>query len=330
MKIDIYTHVMLENYRSELYKHAKKFATELKVQSMRPVLTDTNARLEKLKSFKDVAQVLSTTMPPLEEVVGRKEAATLARICNEEMAELVSSNRKRYVGAIANLPLNDMKATLIEAQYAIENLGFKGVQIYSRVNGKPPSAKEYLPLFELMVDFDLPIWIHPMRSSNQSDYSTETVSYNQIFSIFGWPFDTTVAMIRLVFAGIFEIFPTIKFITHHGGGMVPYFAERLAVHFDNGLERLGTKYFPGLTKPPIDYLKMFYADTALNGNPSALKCALDFFGEDHLLFGTDMPYDIENGAVSIRQTIYAIEAMEISKAIKEKIYTKNAKKLLKI
>lgn len=330
MKIDIFTHVMLEKYRSKLYKHANKFATELKVQSMRPVLTDTNARLEKLKSFKDVVQVLSATMPPLEEVVGQKEAATLARICNEEMAELVSSNRKRYVGAIANLPLNDIKATLKEAQYAIETLDFKGVQIYSRINGKPPSAEVYIPLFELMVDFDLPIWIHPMRSSSQSDYFAETVSYNQIFSIFGWPFDTTAAMIRLVFAGIFEKFPTIKLITHHGGGMIPYFADRLAVHFDNGLERLGAKYFPGLTKPPIEYLKMFYADTALNGNPSALKCALEFFGEDHLLFGTDMPYDIENGVISIRQTIDAIEAMEIAKTVKEKIYAKNAKKLLKI
>jgi predicted TIM-barrel fold metal-dependent hydrolase len=330
MKIDIYAHVMLEHYRSMLYKHVKKFATELKVQSMRPVLTDTKARLEKLRPFKDVTQILSTTMPPLEEVVSRKEAAILARICNEEMAELVSSNPKRYAGAIANLPLNDMKATLKEAQYAIEDLGFKGVQIYSRINGKPPSAKEYLPLFELMVAFDLPIWIHPMRSSEQSDYSRESISHNQIFSIFGWPFDTTVAMIRLVFAGIFEKFPTIKIITHHGGGMIPYFSDRLAVHFDNGLERLGTEFFPGLTKPPVDYLKMFYVDTALNGNPSALSCVLDFFGEDHLLFGTDMPYDIDNGAISISRTINAIEAMKISETARQKIYAKNAKRLLKL
>jgi aminocarboxymuconate-semialdehyde decarboxylase len=135
-------------------------------------------------------------------------------------------------------------------------------------------------------------------------------------------------MTRLIFAGIFERFPTIKFITHHCGGMVPYFADRLVVHYNNGLERLGADYFPGLTKHPVDYLRMFYADTALNGNPSALRCGLEFFGEDHLLFGTDMPYDIENGGVSMRETIHAIEAMGVSESVRSKIYEGNAQRLL--
>jgi aminocarboxymuconate-semialdehyde decarboxylase len=187
-----------------------------------------------------------------------------------------------------------------------------------------------MDLYELMVKFDLPIWVHPMRSSDQPDYLTETVSYNQIFSIFGWPYDTTVAMTRLIFAGIFEKFPTLKLITHHCGGMVPYFADRLIIHYDNGLERLGTKHFPGLKKHPVDYFRMFYADTALNGNPSALKCGLEFFGEDHLLFGTDAPYDIENGGVSIRGTVNAIEAMGVSESVRNKIYEGNARRLLRL
>ena len=102
-----------------------------------------------------------------------------------------------------------------------------------------------------------------MRSSSQPDWAAEKVSYNQLFSIFGWPYDTTAAMVRLVFSGIFEKFPAIKFITHHLGGMVPYFSDRAIAHWDNGLQRLGADYFPGLTKHPIEYLKMFYADTAI-------------------------------------------------------------------
>ena len=179
-----------------------------------------------------------------------------------------------------------------------------------------------------MCELDLPIWIHPMRGPDQPDYAAEDVSRNQIFSIFGWPFDTTAAMTRLVFSGIFEKLPSIKFITHHAGGMAPYFADRLVVHFDNGLERLGKPFFPGLTKHPVDYLRMFYCDTALNGNPSALRCALDFFGEDRLLFGTDMPYDVGGGDVTIRQTIRAVEDMGLSQSVKEKIYEGNAKRLL--
>jgi predicted TIM-barrel fold metal-dependent hydrolase len=328
MKIDIFTHVMLPRYKQRLYKYAEKFETERKVQDKRPILTDSEARLRKLGEFEDTVQVLSTTMPPVEEVAGPEEAAELARICNDEMAELVAKNPRRYIAAIANIPMNNIDAALKETERAVKELGFKGVQIYGTVNGKSLGSDEFMPLYELMSGLDLPIWIHPIRRSHDADYSAEKVSYHQIFSIFGWPYDTTAAMARLVFAGVFEKYPSIKFITHHCGGMVPYFAERIVVHYNNGLQRLGSRYFPGLTKPPIEYFRMFYADTALNGNPSALRCGFEFFGEDHLLFGTDMPYDVENGTLSIRQTIDAIERMGIPRPAKQKIYEENARELL--
>ena len=135
-------------------------------------------------------------------------------------------------------------------------------------------------------------------------------------------------MIRLVFAGVFDRFPGIKFITHHCGGMIPFFADRLIVHYNNGLQRLGAPYFPGLTKHPIDYLRMFYADTALDGGASALRCGIDFFGEDHMLFGTDVPYDVENGNLSIKLTVDAVEAMGLPNATLTKIYEGNARSLL--
>ena len=99
-------------------------------------------------------------------------------MCNDEMAEMLAKWPKRYIAAIANLPLNNMDAALKEAERAIKELGFKGIQIYTRVNGKPLSADEMMPLYELMCHFDLPIWIHPMRSSSQADYPTETPSFN--------------------------------------------------------------------------------------------------------------------------------------------------------
>jgi aminocarboxymuconate-semialdehyde decarboxylase len=328
MKIDIFTHVMLPRYKDAVYKYSEQFVTERKVQEKRPVLTDSEERLRKLEEFPDMVQVLSTTMPPLEEIAGPKEAAELARLCNDEMAELLAKQPRRYVAAIANLPMNNMDAALKETERAVKELGFKGVQIYSTINGKPLSSDEFMPLYKLMSELDLPVWIHPIRRSHDADYSTEKVSHNQIFSIFGWPYDTTAAMARLVFSGVLEKFPSIKFITHHCGGMIPFFAERIVVHYNNGLERLGTKFFPGLTKPPIEYFRMFYADTALNGGPYAMRCGFEFFGEDHLVFGTDMPYDVENGSLSIRQTIDAIERMGVSESAKKKIYAGNAKRLL--
>ncbi len=329
MKIDIFTHVMPKKYKELLYKHSRKFLTEKAVQDRRPALTDNDMRLGKLDGYDDLVQVLSVAMPPVEEIVDPAEAAELARISNDEMAQMLADNPKRYIAAIANLPLNNIDAALKEAERTITELGFRGAQIYTRLDGKPPVSDGMMALYELFCRHDLPLWIHPMRSSDQPDYSSEKVSYNQLFSIFGWPYDTTAAMVRLVFAGVFEKFPSIKFITHHLGGMVPYFSDRLIVHYNNGLQRLGADHFPGLTKHPVEYFRMFYADTALNGNSNySLECGVSFFGEDHVLFGTDMPFDVENGAVSIRDTIKGIDSMKISEAAKAKIYEGNARRLL--
>ena len=330
MKIDIFTHVQPERYKRALYRYSDKFVTDKKIQDKRPTLTDHEARLRILDEYEDMVQVLSVTMPPLEDIVDPKEAAELARISNDEMAELIARHPKNYITAIANLPMNNIDAALKETQRAVKELGFRGVQIYTSIQGKPLSSEEFIPLYELMSGFNLPIWIHPLRRSEVGDYPSENVSYNQIFSIFGWPYETTAAMTRLIFAGIFEKFPSIKFITHHCGAMVPYFADRIIAHYNNGLQRLGLDYFPGLTKHPIEYFRMFYNDTALNGNPSALMCGYDFFGEDHLLFGSDMPYDVQYGALSIRQTIEAIDSMAIPESSKKKIYEGNARKLLNL
>ncbi len=329
MKIDIFTHVLLPKYQARLYKHADRFATEKAFQVKRTVLTDEKARLAKFEPYPDLAQVICTTMPPLEEVVDPREALELAQVCNDEMAELVAKDPQHYIAALANLPLNDMDAAVKEAERAITQLGFKGIQIYTRVNDEPISAEKMMPLYQLMVDHDLPIWLHPARNSSQPDYATENASYHQLFSIYGWPYETTAAMVRLAFSGIFEKFPTIKFITHHMGGMAPYFSDRAFAHWNNGLERLGADHFPGLTKHPLEYLKMFYADTALIGNSNySMECGLGFFGEDHVLFGSDMPYDVENGGASIRGAIDGIEQMALSEATKQKIFEGNARRLL--
>jgi aminocarboxymuconate-semialdehyde decarboxylase len=328
MKIDVFTHVQPEKYKAALYRFSNKFEADKKVQDNRPTLTDQKMRLDIIDKYDGYVQVLSGTLPPLEEVMSPDEAPELARLCNDELAELTAKYPNKYIAAIANVPLNNIDAALNETERAVKELGFKGIQVYPSALGKPLSLEEFMPLYEMMADFDLPIWIHPMRRISTPDFAVEDQSYHQLFSIFGWPYDTTAIMTRLVFAGIFEKYPHIKIITHHCGAMVPFFAERIKVHYDNGLERLGAERFPGLTKHPIDYFRMFYADTALNGNTSALMCAYDFFGEDHMLFGTDMPYDIGNGDVSIRQTIEAIDGMAVPDSSKKKMYEENAKNLL--
>jgi predicted TIM-barrel fold metal-dependent hydrolase len=328
MKIDVFTHVIPAKFRKALEKHSHKFMNEKAMWERRLTITDTEMRNRLLDEYGDMVQVISGTLPPLEEIVSPSEAVELARIANDEMAEWVAKYPRKYIAAIANLPLNNMEASLKETERSIKQLGFKGIQIHTSIQGKPLSSEEFMPLYDLMASYDLPIWIHPLRRVTDADYPTENTSLHQIFSIFGWPYQTTLAMTRLVFAGIFEKYPGIKFITHHLGGMIPYYADRIVVHYNNGLERLGEKFFPGLKKHPIEYFKMFYNDTALNGNTSGLMCGYQFFGEDHLLFASDMPYSVEHGAIAIRGTVEAINAMDIPESSRKKIYEGNARRLM--
>jgi predicted TIM-barrel fold metal-dependent hydrolase len=160
------------------------------------------------------------------------------------------------------------------------------------------------------------------RGENQSKYLNERT--------FGWPWETSVAMARLVYSGVLEKYQNLKFITHHAGGLIPFFEQRI-INFQDTDEvlRKGT-IKQGLTKAPIEYFKMFYADTALYGSTPGLMCAYAFFGADHLLFGTDMPFDCEYGDRFTRQTIYSIEQMDISDMERKKIFEDNARKLLRL
>lgn len=328
MKIDIYPHIMPIKYKEALCRKVASPRFKELIEAI-PTLFDLDARFKILDKYGCV-QILTLGAPPVEAVAGPKEAAELAHIANDEMAGLVAKYPDRFVAAVAALPMNDMDAALQEADRAIMDLKFKGVQISSSINGKPLDLPEFFPLYEKMVGYDLPIWLHPGRGVKTPDYPGEKVSKYQIWSIFGWPYETTAAMTRLIFSGILEKYPSLKIITHHCGAMVPYFAERISCAYDLTEERLKEPVKQGLTKAPIEYYRMFYNDTAVSGSRSALMCAYDFFGPEHILFGTDMPFDNELGSRVVRQTIASIEHMDVPDSIKKAIFEDNARKLLSL
>jgi aminocarboxymuconate-semialdehyde decarboxylase len=139
---------------------------------------------------------------------------------------------------------------------------------------------------------------------------------------------------RLIFSGIYDELPNLKIITHHMGGMVPFYAGKIDLGFDQifhgktGENPVAQK--AGLKRRPVEYYKMIYADTALNGSASATRCGHDFFGTGHCLFATDAPFDAEQGGMLIRETIKAVNALEIAPAEKQKIFSGNAHSLLKL
>ncbi len=330
MMIDVFPHIVPLKYQEALYQKAPSNALIRKVVEAFPALTDVDIRFRTMDKYEGLVQVLTLGNPAVEDVVGPKDAVELAMIANDEMAELVTKYPDRFIAAVACLPMNDMDAALKEVDRAITELRFRGIQISSSINGKPLDSPEFMPLYEKMAYYDLPILIHPQRVSKVPDYPNESESKHLVYQVFGWPYETTVVMTRLIFSGVFEKYPDLKIITHHCGGMVPYFASRIAGQYDTMELRAGYRYEPHLTKHPVDYYRMFYADTAVSGSTAALMCGYDFFGADHILFGTDMPYDGQLGDRYTGQTILSVEQMAIPDAEKKQIFEDNAKKLLRL
>lgn len=331
-KIDIFCHILPAKYRQALYKKAQRglyLEADDDLESHHnstPALFDLDLRFRIMDQYEGVRQVLTIAAPPLEAVAGPEVTVGLAKLANDGIAELVEKYPERFVAGVAYLPMNDVDAALDEAKRAITELNLKGVLVYTPVDGKPLDSPEFMPLYEMMAGEDLPIWIHPVRGRDTPDYKNESYSKYRIFHIFGWPYETTAAMCRLVFSGLFDKYPNLRFITHHCGGMVPFFSQRLADQsqgmFDQGYAE--TKL--SLKQPPIEYFKKFYGDTAL-GSTHGLTCGYAFFGAEHILFGTDMPF---GGAPRIGRIINSIEEMAIPGPDKVRIFEENAKKILRL
>ena len=156
----------------------------------------------------------------------------------------------------------------------------------------------------------------------------------EIWFCFGWPYETTAAVTRLIYSGIYDELPGLKIITHHMGGMIPYFMGKLTLGFSQifygTTERNPLAEQCGLKRPPLDYFKMLYADTALNGAIAPTRCGHDFFTTGHCLFATDAPFDAEGGRALMAGTVTAVTALEISAAEQARVLSGNARDLLKL
>ncbi len=334
MKIDIFPHIFPRRFYERMLTVSEPAAKYMKrrVRDL-PMLEDLELRLRLMDQFPGYQQLLTAAGPGVETFCDPKTSPELARIANDGMAELCVKYPDRFVGFAASLPMNNMDACLQEVDRSVRQLGARGVQIFTNVNGRPLDEVEFRPLFEKMAGYDFPIWLHPARPSTFPDYRTETHSRYELWWVFGWPYESSVAMARLVFTGIFDEFPNLKIITHHLGAMIPYFEGRIGP----GLDQLGSRtpesekhlYEHHLRRRPLDYFRMFYADTAVLG-PGPLECGLGFFGVDHVLYGSDMPFDREGGSFNVRETIRSVEAMSIAPSDRVKIYESNARGLLKL
>lgn len=334
MKVDIYNHIFPMSYFEKMMEVAGDLHDLGKRVRNVPMLADLDERFRVMDKFDDYVQILSVPAPPPEVLAGPDVAPELAMRANDGMAELCQKYPDRFKGFTATLAMNNVESVMKEIDRAINDLGANGIEFYTNVNGKPLDLPEFEPIFDAMAEHDLPIWVHPIRGAQFSDYASEEKSKYEIWWTLGWPYETSAFMARMVFSGLFDRHPDIKIITHHMGGMVPYFEGRVGPGWDQlGSRTTDEDYslvLDRLKKRPLDYFKQFYADTAVFGSVSATRCGLDFFGADNVVFASDAPFDPEKGPMYIRETTKIIDELDISAEDRHKIYQGNAERLLKI
>lgn len=334
MKIDAFCHIMPRPYFERFFDlETTPHAANLRQRvSNIPSLVDMNVRFAQMDEFGEYRQIINIAAPPVEDLGPVAVSREMARTGNEAMAELVRSHPDRFAGFCACVPMDDPDNAVAELEYGTVELGALGAQIYTHVHGEAMDHPRFEPFWARAEELGSLLQVHPCRSAAWADYPAEERSRYEIWWTFGWEYDLSAFMARIVFSGVLERHPGLKLLIHHGGSMVPHFAGRVGP----GWDQLGARTPPGqrqdiegypLTRRPIDYFRQMYGDTALFGAGHALRCAVDFYGADHILFGSDSPYDPERGPGYIRATIANLEEIGLTQAERDAIYHGNLARL---
>jgi len=258
--------------------------------------------------------------PPGADRFDASDATTIARTANDALADLCNVDPKRFVG-LYTLPTASVPAALDEMRRATEELGLGGFGCYSNLNGRALDSESLFPIYEQIARRGHPIYVHPTAPLATAATGLDILPV----LIYGWAFDATVAMTRLVYGRVLERFPEITWVVADVGGVLSFFAQRATNIYTGRTEEIRQRY--GLTESPLDYFRRFYVDTA-DHPASTLRCALDFFGPDHLMFGTNYPYGPEEGCTFVRNSLEAVHGLGLSEGETNKILGTNAARVL--
>ncbi len=258
-------------------------------------------------------------------------AAEAARIANDELAQVVAKFPERFSG-VGMLPTCDPQVMVAELERAVCQLQLAGGVLGVGPDLKPPDHPDFDKLFAKAVELEAPLWIHPARSAAIADYIDEPGgSKYQFFQAFSWLLDSTLAMHRIVFSGVFERYPTLRVIIHHHGALIPYFVGRLEVGIQFFEKNAGRQYDAKVRPPYAEHYRKFYIDTATQYfNPAVLQIAVAFFGSEHTVFGSDAPMDMEGGLGMGRSADQSLAALQLNERQRRQIYFENAERLLKL
>jgi aminocarboxymuconate-semialdehyde decarboxylase len=245
---------------------------------VQPPMTDAGLRIEEMDRNGVDVQVLSLSVPNVFFAEESAEAE-IARRTNDAYAELVSRNPRRFK-ALASIPLDVPEEALKELARALDELKLQGVLLLSHIRGKPLTDPRFRPFFQEANRRHLFVLIHPMLPVGMAEQLKDYV----LGPLVGFPFDSTLAVARMCFDGLFREFPDIRFLVPHLGGAIPYLLPRL----DQGY-----RDFPQcraeIDQPPSFYLKKLYFDT-VSASAKTVEFVSDLVGADRVVFGSDYPH----------------------------------------
>jgi aminocarboxymuconate-semialdehyde decarboxylase len=279
---------------------------------------DLENRVRVLDRFKIDKQVLTLARPNIWINMPKEIALKMTRSANDALAKATKKFPDRLIG-VGTLPVLS-EEFMSEFDRCVEELAMAGIQIFTNIGGKSPDDPEFRWFFSKANETRIPVWIHPqIRNEWSQEFALD--------KILGWPFDTSLVMSRLVFSGIMEEYPNLRIITHHMGGMIPYFSERIKGSYE-GREMFIQAGFVSLPKDPLEYFRRFYGDTVLNGSVPAFECGYKFFGPEHILFATDYPFGPKKGERWIEGALHQIMAAHLPQTEKDQILGGNILRLI--
>ncbi len=303
--IDIHAHILTEETIRLLQSEAPKIAPKLsRIDDQFSILEvagntyrnfprggwDVERRLQDMAASKVDAQVLSVCPQTFVYAQPPALATVFARIQNEQLAKLVKARPERFL-AMATLPMQAPRQAADELRHAVDVLGLRGAQIGSNIAGKNLDDPELEPVWATAAELDVFILVHPINVAG-----ADRLSSYYLANLVGNPLDTTIAAACLVFGGVLERYPSLKFCLAHGGGFVPYQAGR----FVHGWQ-VRTEPKKNLRKPPAEAIKRFYFDTIVHSK-DALEFLVGWAGIDRVLLGSDYPFDMgmPDGVLQVR------------------------------
>ena len=278
---------------------------------VQPAMTDVKKRLEDMdRAGVDVA-VISLSTPNVFFTTGERQPF-VARMMNDAYAETRAAHPTRF-RCFASIPMDNPDEALKELDRAINTLKLNGVVLLSNIGGKALTSPQYRPFFQEANRMKLCIFLHPKLPLASEPYQEYVLG-----PIIGFPADTTLAVARMCFDGMFKDFPDIRWIIGHAGGAIPYLMERM----DSGWRDFAETKVK-IDQLPSTYLKKLYYDT-VTFSPHNLRTLRDMVGADHMLMGSDYPHLLG----SIEKSVTSIEAMPIPEAEKAHVFSGTARAIL--